>query len=144
MAYQSVNPFDGKILQTFEELTDEQLDIAIENAAICFETWSRTTFAERAAVVARAAAILDSRVDSFAHPVTMEMGKLIDQARGEVVLSADILEYYAKNAERFLAPHISIRGWAMPRWKAAPSACSLASNPGTFPTISWRVLPHRT
>jgi succinate-semialdehyde dehydrogenase/glutarate-semialdehyde dehydrogenase len=34
----------------------------------------------------------------------MEMGKLIDQAREEVVLSADILEYYAKNAERFLAP----------------------------------------
>jgi succinate-semialdehyde dehydrogenase/glutarate-semialdehyde dehydrogenase len=104
MAYQSVNPFDGKILQTFDELTDEQLDAAIENAAICFETWRQTTFAERAAVVARAAAILDSRVDSFAHPVTMEMGKLIDQARGEVVLSADILEYYAKNAERFLAP----------------------------------------
>jgi succinate-semialdehyde dehydrogenase/glutarate-semialdehyde dehydrogenase len=104
MAYQSVNPFDGKILQTFEELTDEQLDIAIENAAICFETWRHTTFAERSTVVARAAAILDARVDSFAHPVTMEMGKLIDQARGEVVLSADILKYYAKNAERFLAP----------------------------------------
>jgi succinate-semialdehyde dehydrogenase/glutarate-semialdehyde dehydrogenase len=34
----------------------------------------------------------------------MEMGKLIDEARGEVVLSADILEYYAQNAERFLAP----------------------------------------
>jgi succinate-semialdehyde dehydrogenase/glutarate-semialdehyde dehydrogenase len=36
--------------------------------------------------------------------VTLEMGKLIDQARGEVVLSADIIDYYAKNAERFLAP----------------------------------------
>jgi succinate-semialdehyde dehydrogenase/glutarate-semialdehyde dehydrogenase len=104
MAYQSINPFDGKILQTFDELTDEQLDRAIENAAICFETWRHTTFAERAAVVARAATILDGRVDSFAHAVTMEMGKLIDQARGEVALSADILEYYAKNAERFLAP----------------------------------------
>ena len=55
-------------------------------------------------MVARAATILDARVDEFAHLVTMEMGKLIDQARGEVVLSADILEYYAKNAERFLAP----------------------------------------
>jgi succinate-semialdehyde dehydrogenase/glutarate-semialdehyde dehydrogenase len=32
------------------------------------------------------------------------MGKLIDQARGEVALSADIIDYYAKNAERFLAP----------------------------------------
>jgi acyl-CoA reductase-like NAD-dependent aldehyde dehydrogenase len=36
--------------------------------------------------------------------MTLEMGKLIAQARGEVVLSADIFDYYAKNAERFLAP----------------------------------------
>jgi succinate-semialdehyde dehydrogenase/glutarate-semialdehyde dehydrogenase len=45
-----------------------------------------------------------ARIDEFARPVTLEMGKLIDQARGEVVLSADIIDYYAKNAERFLAP----------------------------------------
>jgi succinate-semialdehyde dehydrogenase/glutarate-semialdehyde dehydrogenase len=45
-----------------------------------------------------------ARVDEFARPVTLEMGKLIDQARGEVMLSADIIDYYAKNAERFLAP----------------------------------------
>ena len=101
---QSVNPYDGRILQTFEELTDDRLEIAIAGAATCFETWRHTTFAERAEVVARAATILDARVDEFARLVTMEMGKLIDQARGEVVLSADILEYYAKNAERFLAP----------------------------------------
>ena len=104
MAYQSVNPFDGKTLRTFEEFTDEQLETAIENAAACFETWRLTKFAERAEMVARAATMLDARVDEFAHLVTMEMGKLIDEARGEVVLSADILEYYARNAERFLAP----------------------------------------
>jgi succinate-semialdehyde dehydrogenase/glutarate-semialdehyde dehydrogenase len=104
MAYQSVNPYDGKILKTFEELTDKQLERALETAATCFETWRHTTFAERAAVVAKAAAIMRARIDEFARPVTLEMGKLIDQARGEVVLSADIIDYYAKNAERFLAP----------------------------------------
>ena len=104
MAYQSVNPYDGKILKTFEELTDKQLEMALETAATCFETWRHTTFAERAAVVAKAAAIMRARIDEFARPVTLEMGKLIDQARGEVVLSADIIDYYAKNAERFLAP----------------------------------------
>ena len=103
MAYQSVNPYDGKVLKTFEELSDKQLETALETAATCFETWRRTTFAERAAVVAKAAAIMRARIDEFARPVTLEMGKLIDQARGEVVLSADIIDYYAKNAERFLA-----------------------------------------
>jgi len=104
MAYQSVNPYDGKILKTFEELTDSQLDRALETAATCFESWRHTTFAERATVVAKASAIMRARIDEFARPVTLEMGKLIDQARGEVMLSADIIDYYAKNAERFLAP----------------------------------------
>ena len=104
MAYQSVNPYDGKILKTFEELTDEQLEWALETAATCFESWRHTTFTERAAVVAKASAIMRTRIDEFARPVTLEMGKLIDQARGEVMLSADIIDYYAKNAERFLAP----------------------------------------
>ena len=104
MAYQSVNPYDGKILKTFEELTDKQLERALETAATCFESWRRTTFAERAAVVAKVSAIMRARIDEFARPVTLEMGKLIDQARGEVMLSADIIDYYAKNAERFLAP----------------------------------------
>ena len=103
MAYQSVNPYDGKILKTFEELSDEQLEAAIETAATCFETWRHTTFAERAAVVAKAASIMRARIDEFARPVTLEMGKLIDQARGEVVLSADIIETTMRNAERFLA-----------------------------------------
>jgi succinate-semialdehyde dehydrogenase/glutarate-semialdehyde dehydrogenase len=54
-------------------------------------------------VAAKAAAIMRARVDEFARPITLEMGKLIEEARGEVALSADIIDYYAKNAERFLA-----------------------------------------
>src|SRR5476649_2792365 len=104
MAYQSVNPYDGKTVKTFPELTDQELEKALETASACFGSWRRTTFAERAAVVSKAAALMHARVDEFARPVTLEMGKLIDQARGEVVLSADIIEYYAKNAETFLAP----------------------------------------
>ena len=103
MSYQSVNPSNGETLKTFAELTDEQLETALQTAATCFENWRRTTFAERAAVAAKAAAIMRARIDEFARPVTLEMGKLFAQARGEVILSADIIDYYAKNAERFLA-----------------------------------------
>jgi succinate-semialdehyde dehydrogenase / glutarate-semialdehyde dehydrogenase len=103
MAYQSINPFDGKILKTFDELTDQQLETSLENAESCFKSWQHTSFAERATIVAKAATIMREQIEEFARPVTHEMGKLIDQARGEVLLSADILDYYAKNAERFLA-----------------------------------------
>lgn len=103
MAYQSVNPNNGKLLKTFDEFTDKQLEAALATAETCFGTWRHATFAKRAAVVAKAAAIMRSRVDELACLATLEMGMLIEQARSEVLLSADITEYYAKNAERFLA-----------------------------------------
>jgi len=95
-AYQSVNPFNGKILKTFEALTNPQLEKAIKTAATCFEIWRNKSFAERAVVVAKAAGILRARADEFARPMTLEMGKLIAEARGEVALSADILDYYGR------------------------------------------------
>jgi succinate-semialdehyde dehydrogenase/glutarate-semialdehyde dehydrogenase len=104
MTYQSINPFDGKLLQSFDSLTDEDLEAKIASAAACFEIWRQTTFAERALIAAKAAAIMRARADEFARPVTLEMGKRIAEARAEVALSADIIDYYATNAERFLAP----------------------------------------
>ena len=53
MIYQSVSPYDGRLLHTFAEQSDAQLEAALA-AAACFETWRATTFAERAAIVARA------------------------------------------------------------------------------------------
>ena len=104
MTYQSVNPYDGQLLETFDELTDDQLEAALATADTCFKNWQHTTFAQRAAVVAKAGTIMRSRVDEYARLVTLEMGKRIEEARSEVALSADIIDYYAKNAERFLAP----------------------------------------
>jgi succinate-semialdehyde dehydrogenase / glutarate-semialdehyde dehydrogenase len=104
MTYQSVNPYNGRTLKTFDEFTDLQLEDTLATAADCFESWRHMSFADRAAIVNKAAEIMRKRSEEFARPMTLEMGKLIGQARGEVLLSADILEYYAKNAETFLAP----------------------------------------
>ena len=104
MSYQSINPYNGQLLKSFKELTNPQLETAVATAAAAYEMWREKSFAERETVVARAAEILHARVDEFATPVTLEMGKLFAQAQGEVRLSADILGYYARNAERFLAP----------------------------------------
>jgi succinate-semialdehyde dehydrogenase / glutarate-semialdehyde dehydrogenase len=104
MTYQSVNPATGKLLKKFEELTNKELEAKLAAAASCFEIWRHKSYAERAAIVAKAAAIMHAKVDEYAHTMTLEMGKRINEARGEVEFSARILAYYAKNAERFLAP----------------------------------------
>jgi succinate-semialdehyde dehydrogenase/glutarate-semialdehyde dehydrogenase len=104
MTYQSINPSNGKVLKTFPELTHAQLETAIATADACFQIWRRKTYAERAAVVAKAASLLKTHGDEFAKHATVEMGKRIGESRGEVEFSSRILDYYAKNAERFLAP----------------------------------------
>jgi succinate-semialdehyde dehydrogenase/glutarate-semialdehyde dehydrogenase len=104
MTYQSLNPATGKLLKKFEELTDKELETKITTAATCFKTWRNKTYAERAVIVAKASALMHAKADEFAHTMTLEMGKRINEARGEVEFSVRILAYYAKNAERFLAP----------------------------------------
>ncbi len=104
MSYQTTNPYNGKILATFPECDDAQLEVKLAAAAACFDTtWRATTFAQRATVLARAAAMLREQSEQFASLITLEMGKLIGQSRGEVELSAAILDHYAENAERYLA-----------------------------------------
>jgi len=104
MTYQSINPFNGETVESFNEMTDRELETAIQTAATCFEAWRKTSYAERAAIIAKAAALMHSNVNALADKMTLEMGKRISEARGEVEFSSRILAYYAKNAERFLAP----------------------------------------
>jgi len=105
MLYQTINPFTEKLVKTFPEHTDAQLQEILARAEAVYENdWRLTTLDERKAVVKKAAAILRKKRDEFATPITLEMGKLFKEAQAEVDLSADILDYYADNAATFLAP----------------------------------------
>jgi succinate-semialdehyde dehydrogenase/glutarate-semialdehyde dehydrogenase len=77
----------------------------IARAEAVYETdWKRRTIEQRKTIMKKAAAILREKLDEFAKPITLEMGKLFGEAQAEVTLSADILDYYAENAGTFLAP----------------------------------------
>jgi succinate-semialdehyde dehydrogenase / glutarate-semialdehyde dehydrogenase len=104
MTYQSVNPNTGAVLQSFEHMKNAELEKSLAAAEACFQVWKHKSYDERAAVLHKAAALLHAQVDDFAKLETLEMGKRINEARGEVKYSGDILAYYAKHAEAFLAP----------------------------------------
>lgn len=104
MTYQSLNPFNGTLIENFTDLSDVDFEVKLTAAQTCFETWRDTSYAERAVIIARAADLLDERAEELARTMTLEMGKRIGEALGEVAFSARIMRYYAKNAERFLAP----------------------------------------
>ncbi|OUY05675.1 NAD-dependent succinate-semialdehyde dehydrogenase [Acinetobacter populi] len=104
MAYASVNPYTGETLKTFPNATEQEVKQAIDAAYETFLQWRETSFAERAAILNKAASILRHETDKYAKYLTVEMGKLFSEAKLETILSAEILEYYAKNAEKLLAP----------------------------------------
>ncbi len=105
MAYQTINPYTEELVKDFPEHTDAQLESILGRAQETFQNdWSLRPLAERKAIVKKAASIMREKRDEFAKPITLEMGKLFGEAQGEVDLSADILDYYADNAEKFLVP----------------------------------------
>ena len=133
MAYQTTNPFDGHVSATFPECDAAALETKLQQAAICFTHWRTTTFAERSAMLNKAAAILRQRPDEFASLITLEMGKLIAQSRGEVGLVAAILEYYAQHAEQFLAPEVLPTQSGTAVVESAPIGVLFGVEPWNFP-----------
>jgi succinate-semialdehyde dehydrogenase/glutarate-semialdehyde dehydrogenase len=131
--YKSINPFDNKLAESFEELNNKQLEEAIATAAKAFETWRHKSYSERARIVAKAANIMHNHVDKFARPITLEMGKLFAEARGEVKLSADIIAYYAKNAEHFLAPELLAPSLGEAEVESSPLGVLFGVEPWNFP-----------
>jgi succinate-semialdehyde dehydrogenase / glutarate-semialdehyde dehydrogenase len=134
MAYKSVNPFNAEVLKTFDDISDGALETAVARAEKTFSTeWSTSSISDRAAVLKRAAALMRERADELARRVTLEMGKLWNEAKGEVALSADILEYYADHGEKFLAPQRLDVDEGEATVESAPIGIVFAVEPWNFP-----------
>lgn len=97
-------PLHREVLATFPEATDQEVQTALSDAYSAFEKWRDTPFAERARIMNAAGAILRRDVDKYAGLGTLEMGKTFEESKKEVILSAEIFEYYAKYAEELLKP----------------------------------------
>ena len=134
MAYASTNPYTAQVVKGFGEIDDSALDALLQAAQTCFSTqWRDTGFPQRRAVLARAAALMRERAPQLAGLITLEMGKLIAQSQGEVLLSAAILDYYAEHAESFLAPEtlVTPRGRAVV--ESSPLGVLLGVEPWNYP-----------
>ncbi|CAN7239208.1 NAD-dependent succinate-semialdehyde dehydrogenase [Mycolicibacterium frederiksbergense] len=102
--YAVVDPATGDVVKEYPTATDDQIEAAVSAAATAFKEWSKTTtVAQRAELIRKVAALHNERKDELAKIIQREMGKPLDQSVGEVEFSASIYEFYADNAEKFLA-----------------------------------------
>ncbi|MFH9613595.1 NAD-dependent succinate-semialdehyde dehydrogenase [Streptomyces pratensis] len=102
-SFATVDPATGKTVAEFPSIEGEEVDSAVEAADRAFGAWRKRPVEDRAALVGRAAGLMRERKESLARIITLEMGKLISEARGEVDLAASILTYYADHGPDFAA-----------------------------------------
>ncbi|MBB1364390.1 NAD-dependent succinate-semialdehyde dehydrogenase [Shewanella sp. SR44-4] len=133
MTYETRNPYTGDLLVTFPDASDSEVKQAIENAHDAFLLWKNTGFTERARIMHAAAELLRRDVDYYANLLTIEMGKLISEAKAEIALSADIFDYYANNAQKLLAPQKLPVADADAEILCEPLGVLLAIEPWNFP-----------
>lgn len=103
VTYTSINPYDEQPLASYENHSADQIEGALTQAHGGYQAdWRCRSHADRGAILRRAGALLRDRSEHFARLATLEMGKLLREAREEVFVSADIFEYYAEHAETLL------------------------------------------
>jgi aldehyde dehydrogenase (NAD+) len=145
----NINPADtSDVIAEYPLATAADVQVAIDAAVAAFPAWRKTPGPERGRVLWRAANIARSRLDEIAHTLTREEGKILKEARGEVLKGISLLEYYAGEGFRMhgktlpsesrdtftytVRQPLGVVGliapwnfpWAIPVWKSAPAIVS--------------------
>ena len=138
MAIASINPAAGETLRVFEPLSSEALDQKLAHAFATFQSYRKTSFAERAQWLSNAAAILENSKQEYGRIMTSEMGKTLQSAVAEAGKCVWACRYYAENGERHLADEAIATNASRSFVRYQPIGPVLAVMPWNFPF--WQVL----
>ncbi|MEC4114053.1 NAD-dependent succinate-semialdehyde dehydrogenase [Myroides pelagicus] len=137
----TINPTTGKEEKVYPVMTAQEIDQILTKADSTFNSWGKTTVQERSAIIKSVAQAFRARKEELGALITKEMGKLLKEGIGEVLLCADIFDFYADNAAELLAdekiatPHgeafiskepigtiLSVQPWNFPFYQITRSA----------------------
>jgi succinate-semialdehyde dehydrogenase/glutarate-semialdehyde dehydrogenase len=134
---ETINPVTGERLNTFDTWNDQQVEAALARAATANPAWQATPFAERARLFRHAAAELRNNSSHYSGIITLEMGKIVREARAEIEKCAWGCEFYAEHAESFLRDEIIRTDASSSYVSYPPLGTVLAIMPWNFPF--WQV-----
>ena len=138
MAFRTVNPATGELVQEFPTWNEDQIERALAKTAAVTPSWAASAFEERAALMRKAATLIKERRERYAELITVEMGKLYKESLAEIDKCAWVCEYYADTAAEFLADELieSDAGRSLVAYQ--PIGTVLAIMPWNFPF--WQVM----
>lgn len=132
--YTTIDPATGDETAEYPEISDAELNDLIGRSAAAYRSWRTTPLEQRRAVLTRAAEIQREQSDELAKLLTLEMGKPIAQAKGEVELVASIYQYYADHVEEYMADEpLSITGSGTAVVRTEPIGPLVGVMPWNFP-----------
>lgn len=102
MSFSVINPATGNTEKEISAWSDTQVEAALAEAAAIAPQWAATPLARRCELMKQAAQVLRDNADAYAKIVTLEMGKLLRDARAEIEKCAWVCEYYAEEGPVFL------------------------------------------
>ncbi len=107
------NPADGSVIGSVAKATIADLDDALAATAKGFEVWRNTPAIERCKTMRNAANLLRERADAIARLMTLEQGKPLAEAKGEVLSACDIIEFFAEESRRIYGRIVPPRSMAV-------------------------------
>ena len=137
MKFESINPYNGEVVDSHKETTKAELTKILDKAEKSFDSWQYVPLAERTRLIAKAGKVLRDNVERYAKMMTLEMGKPIVEARAEVNKCAWVCDYYAENAAEFLADEIIKTDASQSFVHHNPIGCVFAVMPWNYPF--WQV-----
>ena len=137
MAIASISPATGKTIQLFRPHTDSEIEQALEYGTRAFDQHRRTSFADRAAKMRRAADLLETDRERFARIISTEMGKIFRASVEEIEKCARGCRFYAEHAEKFLREQVVTSDARHSSIRYQPLGIVLAIMPWNFPF--WQV-----
>ena len=94
------NPVDGSIVGSVPDAGEADVRAAVDAAAAAFDGWRSCAAIDRARILRGAAELLRERKERIALTMTLEQGKPLAEAAGEVEYAAGFLEWFGGEAER--------------------------------------------
>jgi succinate-semialdehyde dehydrogenase/glutarate-semialdehyde dehydrogenase len=137
MAIATINPVTGEVVKQFQALTDAEVDGRIAKAAKAFQSFRKTSFADRAKWMLKAGEILEAEKTELGRLMTLEMGKTFSSAVAEAAKCASACQYYAENAAKFVADEVIETSATKSYIHYQPVGIVLAVMPWNFPF--WQV-----
>jgi acyl-CoA reductase-like NAD-dependent aldehyde dehydrogenase len=137
-----IEPATEQVLAEVHEASIEEADQAVARAKAAFPSWRSLTPRDRAAILRRLAAAVESHAEQLAQLEARNVGKPISDARGEVSLVVDVFNYYAGAPERLFGETIPVAGGVDMTFRE-PLGVVVLIVPWNFPLpiASWKVAP---